>query len=1085
MAILQTESFIANDGFDGADLFDRFRTWAGGANDVGTQTRSVLFSGGAWDEAAEHHYLSGNKAAGNGSLMRATPTAVRYAMAPIEETVRVARDTSAVTHGDPAAGWGTALLHVMVGAAVRGEDAFEALGRQLAELPEDQDLYRQMLGPDWEPSDAKLPNGTVWGCLAQAVWAVRNTDSFDEAVVTANDLGGDTDTVAAVTGGLAGALYGIGAIPSRWTTYVHGHVTTPEGKRTYRLADLHDLTRRLLGGRPVPETPAESPHGPKEIAPGLHAADLGGASSVPTDWAVMSLCRVGDRFQDHSVRREFYLIDKDSAYNADLATVVDDAVTSIDALLAEDRQVVVHCHGGHSRTGLILRAWLMRHHTWDAETATDHLANHWSELGLWNDDFTAFLRGLSDVEEQVADSQPFEVSEVVPMENKTKEMASDVKEVTWKSRLVGSQEPSFNSKLDREYTTRMPRNKWFFQANPKMYDVDSALTSLEQIWWRVPQYTSDIHRGDVALLWRSGPDAGVIGIGRVAGEPQEHGTPENELRFVIEPELAGLETRVPVLVRPLSFVSKDEIRAIGNFEDHSIIKAPMGSVFPISDADFALLRSVLGDVPPDLPGDEHSPTRFPPPFAWRQRAKSVYPMPGGYDEYLESLRALMLRVEDERPTRSEVPQLVESEFDISEYGSKNVAAFLRRAGFVVEDGELVEASSWIRQWMTTSDPGIVIGLLHSRVRFIGEMLHTVESPKTISDILHIANDDYRCGWSTKAQVDRRRGWLQSAGMVEMDESNRIIITDAGQSLLSELDLYSAELVPAPAEDDTRRESGMAEPAPSTPKPVTVNVLLEELKTSSVESSDSARFERAVRDAFEWLGFQAQWLGGPGKTDVLLDASMGRGKSYRVIVDCKTSASGSVKDTQVDWETLNDHLSKHDADHALVVAPTPTGDRLFKRATKHDITVIAVDELITLCEQHANAPLDLETYRSLFVSGGAVNTDGVAERAEEWLDGVDLARAVIATISGQSEKFGTLTAHDLLLLLADDPAAESTTEDDLQRILDTLGGPLVTVLHGDAAGGYRLTTPKAVARFRLGVLAQLLFGEAPGESATPD
>ena len=74
----------------------------------------------------------------------------------------------------------------------------------------------------------------------------------------------------------------------------------------------------------------------------------------------MSLCRVGDPFAHHPVRREVYLIDKDEDHNQDLASVVDDTVKTIDAWLSEGRTVVVHCHGGASRTGLVLRAWLMR-----------------------------------------------------------------------------------------------------------------------------------------------------------------------------------------------------------------------------------------------------------------------------------------------------------------------------------------------------------------------------------------------------------------------------------------------------------------------------------------------------------------------------------------------------------------------------------------------------------------------------------------------------------------------------------------------------------------------------------------------------
>lgn len=59
-------------------------------------------------------------------------------------------------------------------------------------------------------------------------------------------MGGDTDTVAAVTGGLAGAVYGIGAVPARWTGPLH--VPLPgHGDRVLRTADLMAPAARLDG----------------------------------------------------------------------------------------------------------------------------------------------------------------------------------------------------------------------------------------------------------------------------------------------------------------------------------------------------------------------------------------------------------------------------------------------------------------------------------------------------------------------------------------------------------------------------------------------------------------------------------------------------------------------------------------------------------------------------------------------------------------------------------------------------------------------------------------------------------------------
>jgi len=275
----------------------------------------------------------------------------------------------------------------------------------LARLPDDQNRYREMLAPTWQPTDGDLSNGSVWGCLAQAVWAVHGASSFEDAVVRAIDLGGDTDTVAAVAGGLAGAIHGIQRIPSRWTTYLQGTVNTPNGMQRYHLADLQHLTLRIIGEEVWPEAYLDRPVGPTEIAPGLHAANLAGAASVPKYWAVLSLCRVGHRFREHPVRRELYIADNGGGHNAALGAVVNDAFDSIDAFLAEGRNVVVHCHAGASRTGLVLRAWLMRTERLSEAEATARVAERWPLLDpVTNGSFTKFLRN------DWLDDSPVEVS---------------------------------------------------------------------------------------------------------------------------------------------------------------------------------------------------------------------------------------------------------------------------------------------------------------------------------------------------------------------------------------------------------------------------------------------------------------------------------------------------------------------------------------------------------------------------------------------------------------------------------------------------------------------------------------------------
>jgi len=182
------------------------------------------------------------------------------------------------------------------------------------------------------------------------------------------------------------------AIPSRWTTYVHGRVDTPTGESRYDNAGLQDLARKLIDADKVPVQHPEAKVQPAEVAPRLHAADLGAAALMPTDHAVVSLCRTEGRMAKHPVRREVYLVDKEGDHNPDLGAAVLDAVDSVDALLAEGRAVVVHCHGGRSRTGLILKAWKMRTDACTEREAHAWLAARWDRYEDYNRSFVEFLQ---------------------------------------------------------------------------------------------------------------------------------------------------------------------------------------------------------------------------------------------------------------------------------------------------------------------------------------------------------------------------------------------------------------------------------------------------------------------------------------------------------------------------------------------------------------------------------------------------------------------------------------------------------------------------------------------------------------------
>lgn len=160
-----------------------------------------------WHEAAKAHDRASNGGtAGNGALMRAIYPALYYQPDKAQEAAAdIARMTHWHDHSTRTVQRYTAAINTIVNTpTMTAGEAKETAERMMADV-------REML-----PSGKVEPTGYCVSSLICAMNAIRDTDSFEDALVAAVNLGGDADTIGAITGGLAGAIYGVNGIPLRW-----------------------------------------------------------------------------------------------------------------------------------------------------------------------------------------------------------------------------------------------------------------------------------------------------------------------------------------------------------------------------------------------------------------------------------------------------------------------------------------------------------------------------------------------------------------------------------------------------------------------------------------------------------------------------------------------------------------------------------------------------------------------------------------------------------------------------------------------------------------------------------------------------
>ena len=220
MALALADSLAASGSLDCRDLMNRFVGWwrsgeyscTGTCFDIGNATREAL---GRYLRTGDP--LAGSTdphSAGNGSLMRLAPVSLRF-WNDRPRLTDTAAEQSRTTHAAEESVDACRAFAELLADAIAGAPR----AALLAPRPfEGAPAVARIVAGSWRGRRRSeiRSSGYVVHTLEAALWSVARTGDFESAVLLAANLADDADTVAAVTGQLAGALYGLSGIPDRW-----------------------------------------------------------------------------------------------------------------------------------------------------------------------------------------------------------------------------------------------------------------------------------------------------------------------------------------------------------------------------------------------------------------------------------------------------------------------------------------------------------------------------------------------------------------------------------------------------------------------------------------------------------------------------------------------------------------------------------------------------------------------------------------------------------------------------------------------------------------------------------------------------
>ena len=234
MTLATIDSIIVNKNeLNYNDIANKFCEWINNAKytatnevfDIGTTTKYSLMR--YWNNNIDATKCGGTGISenGNGSLMRMLPIALYCFYNKMEDNdiINIVRNTSSITHAHEISIIGCYMYVKYIIFILSNNNKTESY-KLLQKIDysifnkDNINLYERIIKDDISKYslDTIKSTGFVVDTSESALWVILNTENFNEAIIGSVNLGGDTDTIAAITGSIAGILYGYDSMNKKW-----------------------------------------------------------------------------------------------------------------------------------------------------------------------------------------------------------------------------------------------------------------------------------------------------------------------------------------------------------------------------------------------------------------------------------------------------------------------------------------------------------------------------------------------------------------------------------------------------------------------------------------------------------------------------------------------------------------------------------------------------------------------------------------------------------------------------------------------------------------------------------------------------